>query len=328
MRKLVAAGVGDRFAGQETFARSLIVQLGAGIGVGHGNLNRFAIEFLGEIDGLLDGFFRFAGKADDEIAVNANAHLLAVLHEVAAHLERLALLDVFQDLRVAGFKSHDQQAAAGIGHGFQRFVVAVDARRAGPLEADRLEFLAERQNAIFANVERVVVEEKFLGLRKHLVRLLEFARHVFHRPRAPGMAGKRLRPQAEGAKRRTSARRVEGNERMQQERHVVILDRQIVLVDVGRKRQRIELFGLHQRPRRVVDDFAVFHVAGVANLGERVCPAQIPPPRDRIRRAPRNRYPELASRLSAGLICTCGPTKAILISGFFSFMARAMRRSL
>ena len=63
VRKLVAAVIGDRFAGEEAFARALIVQLGAGIGVGHGNLNRLAIEFLGEVDRLLDGFLGFAGQA-------------------------------------------------------------------------------------------------------------------------------------------------------------------------------------------------------------------------------------------------------------------------
>ena len=153
------------------------------------------------------------GKPDDEVAVDVNADLLAVLDEVAAHLDGCALLDVLQNLRVARFETDDQQAAAGVGHGLQRLVIAMDARRAGPLEADRLEFLAERDDAVLANVERIVVEEEFLGLREHLVRLPEFARHVFHRAHAPGVAGKRLRPQAEGAKRRTSASGVERNER-------------------------------------------------------------------------------------------------------------------
>ena len=173
-------------------------------------------------------------------------------------------------MRVAGFKAHDQQAATGVGHGLQRVVIAVDARRAGPLEADRLEFLAESDDAIFANIEGIVVEEKFLGLREHLVRLLEFARDALHRSRAPRVAGKRLRPQAESTQRRTSARRVEGNERMQQERDIVLLDRQVLLVHFGGKRQRVELFGLHQRPRRIVHHLAVFHVAGVADLRERL----------------------------------------------------------
>src|SRR5579864_7137200 len=92
---------------------------------------------------------------------------------------------------------------------------------AGPLKAYRLEFLAEREDAILANVERVVVEEKFLGLGKHLVRLLEFARHRFHTAHAPGVAGKSLRPEAEGAESRTTARSIDRYEGVQQERDIV-----------------------------------------------------------------------------------------------------------
>ena len=151
---------------RKPFASSLLVEFSAGIGVGHGDLNRFAVEFLGVIDRSFDGFFRFARQTDDEIAVNANADFLAILHERLAHLDRRALLDVLQDLRIAGLESDDQETRAAIGHGFQGFVIAVHARRAGPLKAYGLEFLAEREDAILANVERVVVEEKFLGLRE------------------------------------------------------------------------------------------------------------------------------------------------------------------
>ena len=166
-----------------------------------------------------------------------------------------------------------RRRAAAIGHGFQRFVVAMHARRAGPLKAHRLEFLAEREDAILANVERVVVKEKFLGLRKHLVRLLEFARHGFDATHAPGVAGKRLRPQAESAESRATARGVEGNERVQQERHIVFFDGQIALVDIGRKRKRIEFFGLQQRTRRIVNDLAILDVADVCDFrdGLAVC---------------------------------------------------------
>ena len=176
----------------------------------------------------------------------------------------------FRICGVAGFKTHDQQAAAGIGHRFQRLVIAVDARGAGPVETHWFEFLAEGQHAVLADVERIVVEEEFLRLRKHLVRLPEFARHILHRTRAPGVAGKRLRPQAEGAQRRASAGGVEGNEGMQQKRHVVLLDRHVLFVNVGGEWQRIQLFGLQQRARRVVDDFAVLHVTCVADFRKRL----------------------------------------------------------
>src|SRR5580704_18173589 len=98
----------------------------------------------------------------------------------------------------------------------------MDARGAGPLETHRFEFLAQSQNAIFPNVERVVVEEKFFGLRKHFVRLLEFASYAIHGTHAPRVSGKRLRPQTEGAKSRAPTRGVEGDIRVQQKWNVVI----------------------------------------------------------------------------------------------------------
>ena len=198
--------------------------------------------------------------------MNVNADLLAILDEIAAHLERLALLDVLQNLRVARFEAHDQQAAAGIRHGLQRLVISVDAGRAGPLEADGLEFLAESEDAILANVERIVVKEEFLGLRKHFVSLAEFPRDALDRSRAPRVAGKRLRPQAESTQGRTSSRRIERNEWVQQERHIVFFDFHVFLVDVRGKGKFVQLGSLHQWPRGVVHNFAVLHVARVRDF--------------------------------------------------------------
>ena len=127
---------------------------------------------------------------------------------------------------------------------FQSFVIAVHARGAGPLESHGLEFLAECEDAILANVESVVVKEKFLRLRKHLVRLPEFPRNILHRAHAPGVAGKRLRPQTKSAKGRASSRGVKRNVRIQQERHIVFFDREIFLVDLGGKWQRVQFRGL------------------------------------------------------------------------------------
>ena len=167
-------------------------------------------------------------------------------------------------------KPDDQQPAPAIRHGLQSLIVRVRARRARPLEANWLKLLAERQHAVLADVERIVVEEKFLRLGKHLVRLPEFPGYAFHRSHAPRMAGKRLRPQAERAKRRASARGVERNEGIQQERHIVFLDRQILLVYLGGKWQFVEFLRLHQRPRRVVYDLAILHVARVLNFRKRL----------------------------------------------------------
>src|ERR1700683_3056622 len=137
----------------------------------------------------------------------------------------------------------------------------MDASSAGPLEADGFEFLAKSQNAIFADVEGIVVKEKFLGLRKHFVRLLEFARHAVHRSHAPRVAGKRLGPKTKRAQSRAASRRIKRNIGIQEEWNVIIFDLQILLVDFGGERQFIKLRGLQQRARRIVDYLAVLHVA-------------------------------------------------------------------
>ena len=66
--------------------------------------------------------------------VDHQAELVAVLREPLRHVERGALLDVLQNLRVARLIADDQQPAAGFLHRLQRFVVGGDARRAGPGE--------------------------------------------------------------------------------------------------------------------------------------------------------------------------------------------------
>ena len=103
-----------------------------------------------------------AGQAEDEIAVNDQAELVAILGELAGALDGGALLDVLQNLRIAGFVADDQQAASGFLHRLQRFEVGGDARGAGPGQAQRLQLGAEFDGARLLDVEGVVVEEKFL----------------------------------------------------------------------------------------------------------------------------------------------------------------------
>src|SRR3989441_8802998 len=101
MGELVASGISQRFHPQKSLASHLIVEFRDGHGMSERNLNRLAIDFLGEFDCLLDGLFRLAGQPDDEVAVDLDADLLAVLHKGAAHFHRRTLLDVLEDLRSA-----------------------------------------------------------------------------------------------------------------------------------------------------------------------------------------------------------------------------------
>ena len=127
-----------------------------------GDLDGFAIERLGEVDGVADRFLGLAGQAEDEVGVNGEAEVVAVLGEVARALDGGALLDVLENLRIAGLEADDEQAAAGFVHGLQRVVVGGDARGAAPGEAERLQLFAELDGAHLLDVEGVVVEEELL----------------------------------------------------------------------------------------------------------------------------------------------------------------------
>ena len=80
------------------------------------------------------------------------------------------------------------------------------------------------------------------------------------------MTGKGLRPHAEGAKRRAAPRSVEGDKRIQEERHVIALDLQIAFIHVRGERERIQFFRVQLRTRRIVDDLSVLFVAGTQNV--------------------------------------------------------------
>ena len=64
---------------------------------------------LAKVMVLLDGLVRFAGQSEDEVAVDDEAELVAILGELPGTLDGCALLDVLQNLRVAGLVAHDQR---------------------------------------------------------------------------------------------------------------------------------------------------------------------------------------------------------------------------
>ena len=88
---------------------------------------------------------RLAGHADDEVAVNGQAQLVAFSVKRLRHVDGGALLHVLENLLVAGLIAHDQQPAAGFLHGLQRFVVGGDAGGAGPGEI--FSFLSSAQTS-------------------------------------------------------------------------------------------------------------------------------------------------------------------------------------
>ena len=113
---LVAAIVRHGLVGDKALLLGVVEELGAGEGVGDGDLDGLAVELLGELDGVANGLPGLAGEAENEVAVDDQAELVAVALEVECALDGGALLDVLQDLRIAGLVADDQQAAAGFLH--------------------------------------------------------------------------------------------------------------------------------------------------------------------------------------------------------------------
>ncbi len=93
------------------------------------------------------------------------------LANCARTFNRCALLDVLENLRIAGFVADDQQPAARFLHRFQRFVIGGHARCAGPGQIQRLQLFAELDGARLLDVEGVVVKEEFL----HIAGSISFA---------------------------------------------------------------------------------------------------------------------------------------------------------
>src|SRR6202012_57135 len=120
-----------------------VVELGARVSVCDRDLNGLAVEGLGEVDRVADRLLGLARQAKDEVGVDDEAEVVAVLDEVACALDGSALLDVLEDLRVAGLESDDEQTAAGFLHGLEGLAIGGDARGAGPGDAERLELGAE-----------------------------------------------------------------------------------------------------------------------------------------------------------------------------------------
>src|SRR5207247_2242794 len=140
----------------------IVVELGAGIRMSDRNLNRLRVEFFGELHRALDRLRRLAWKPDDKITVHDYAELLAVFHELAGLLDARALLDVLEDLWIARLETHNQQAASGILHRLERFVVGVNSRGARPRRLERLQLFTHGDRAVLRPRERVIIEENLL----------------------------------------------------------------------------------------------------------------------------------------------------------------------
>ena len=117
MRQLVAAFIHHFVvAYDEPIFYRVVIKLGSRVSMRNRNLNGLHIKFFGKRDGVVDGLAGFAGQSHDEVAVNHKPKLVTIFRELPRPFDGRALLDVFQNLLIAGFITHDEQAASRFLH--------------------------------------------------------------------------------------------------------------------------------------------------------------------------------------------------------------------
>ena len=196
-----------------------------------------------------------ARQAEDEGAVDLDAELVAVLGELLRDVDQHALLDVVQDLLVAGLVADDEQPAAVVGQHLEGLARHVALGVAGPGDAELADLPGERLDARQVVGQRVVVEEDLLDLRERLHRPFQLVDDVADAARAVVVAADGLRPQAEGAARFAAAPGVERQIGVPQIADEIVLDLEIALVDRRDERQLVHV--VQDGALGVVDDAAV-----------------------------------------------------------------------
>src|SRR5882724_180607 len=269
LRKLVTAIV-NHLGGVHDEAVFLgeLEQFGTGVRVRQRDLNRFDVEFLGKLDGLLDGLAGLAWQADDEITMDRQTQLLSVAREVACALDGRALLDVLQDLGIARLIPDDQQTATCFLLCFERLVVRGHARGAAPGHIERLELGAQLDRAGLLNVEGVVVEEYFAEIWPVFLYLGHLQGYAIGGALAPRMPTEQLRPQTEGALCRAATRCIEREVRIEQERNVVLADVEVALVNVDHVGKGIQV--LDRWTIWIVNALSVFQVRNSRDVGQQL----------------------------------------------------------
>ena len=193
---------------------------------------------------------------------------MAVPGEAAGALDAHALADVLQDLLVPRFVADHEEPEPAILQDLERLAVDVGARVRRPGDAQLAEALRDLTRARRVGGEGVVVEEELLHLGEAALQLRDFVQHVAHAAHPVGVAGGHLRPEAEGAARRTAAPRVERHVGVLAVGAVVLEVVEVALVYLGDEGERVELLGGERRRLLVVHHRAVLAVADALHVRE------------------------------------------------------------
>src|SRR5262249_48892283 len=166
-------------------------------------------DIRGELDRFLDRLLGLARKSENESTVDRDAELVAILREAARNVDPHALLDVVEDLLVAGFVADEQEAQTIIAEHFQRRARHVGFRVARPNHSQLAELLRDRLGARPIVGEGIVIEEELLDLWEIMPRQPDLLDDMPDTAHAVPVPADGLRPQAERAFRSAAAAGIE-----------------------------------------------------------------------------------------------------------------------
>src|SRR5262249_31788656 len=160
-----------------------------------------------------------------------DAQVVAIASEATRELDPHALLDIEQDLLIAGLVTDQQQPQTVVLHHLERLARHVGLGVAGPGDPELAELAGQSFDARYVIGQRVIVEEDLPHLWEGLLGPFHLGNDILDRAHTIAMPADRLRPQAEGAARLAATARIERDVRVLEIAAEIILDLEIAFVD-------------------------------------------------------------------------------------------------
>ncbi len=187
--------------------------------------------------------------------MDRDPEFVAILGKPPRDVDAHPLLDVVEDLLVAGLVADEQQPQSVVAQYLQRRARHIGLGVARPGHAELAELAGDRLGARPVIGKRVVVEEELLHLREIALCEADFVDDMTYAAYPVAVAANGLRPETKGTFRPAAAARIQRDVGVLQIADEVVFNPQIALVDFGDEGQLIHLF--QDRPIAVVGYDAV-----------------------------------------------------------------------
>ena len=186
--------------------------------------------------------------------MNLDPQRMAILGELLRHVDPHALLDIDQNLLIAGLIPHQQQPQPILRHHLQRGIGHIGLGIAGPRHPQLAQLLGNRLGPRQVIGEGVIVEKQLLHLREGLEDVFHLLNHMPHRAGAIAMPAHRLRPETKRAAALAAAPGIEADIRMLQIADKILLPVQITLIHLRDEGQLVHI--LQHRAVLIMHDHA------------------------------------------------------------------------